>query len=196
MRITGGILKGRRIATIKQPDLRPTRALVREAFFSSLGQAYCQRRIFVDFFSGSGIMALEALSRGAAMVYCIEPDFKTARQLRLNFTSSITKTITADFKILPWQAEKAVDYFARQNINIDIAYLDPPYQRSKLMAEQLLADSLRAGIFKPGARIAYEHPDFNDSFKIPPSMRIDREKKYGITHLTMMSFNAQENELI
>ena len=64
MKITGGIYKGRVVQFRKHPSVRPTSSRVREALFSMLGQDL-NGRTFLDAFGGSGIMALEACSRGA-----------------------------------------------------------------------------------------------------------------------------------
>ena len=71
MRITGGTLKGR---MIKGPDgiIRPAMDKMRESFFAILGGL--EGKAFLDLFSGSGIIALEAASRGAERVVLCEKD--------------------------------------------------------------------------------------------------------------------------
>ncbi len=72
MRITAGAMRGRVITVPNVPGLRPTPSKVRQALFNILGSVDGFR--ILDLFAGSGIMALEALSRGAASATSIEQD--------------------------------------------------------------------------------------------------------------------------
>ena len=70
MRISGGIYKGRGVNLSKKLKTRPTSGLVREAFFSIVGNEI-KGNFFLDLFGGSGMMAFEAISREAeCAVYC------------------------------------------------------------------------------------------------------------------------------
>ena len=80
IRIVAGSLRGRRIPCIVNPELRPTPQMVREALFSILGNAIPDR-LFVDIFAGTGVVGLEALSRGAQATYFIERDVRLANAI-------------------------------------------------------------------------------------------------------------------
>ena len=73
VRIVAGTLRGRKLACRVNPDLRPTPQMVREAFFSILGNAI-PNRLFIDVFAGTGVFGIEALSRGAKATHFIERD--------------------------------------------------------------------------------------------------------------------------
>jgi 16S rRNA (guanine(966)-N(2))-methyltransferase RsmD len=73
VRIVAGSLRGRKLACRVNPDLRPTPQMVREAFFSIMGNAIPDR-LFVDVFAGTGAFGIEALSRGAKATYFVERD--------------------------------------------------------------------------------------------------------------------------
>jgi 16S rRNA (guanine(966)-N(2))-methyltransferase RsmD len=75
VRIVAGVFRGRKVACTVDPNLRPTPQMVREALFSILGDAVPGRPFF-DVFAGTGIIGLEALSRGASSVTFIERDFR------------------------------------------------------------------------------------------------------------------------
>src|SRR5262245_20315196 len=77
IRIVAGSLKGRKLSCTVSPKLRPTPQLVREALFSILGNAV-PGRPFWDVFAGTGVVGLEALSRGASSAWFIERDFRLA----------------------------------------------------------------------------------------------------------------------
>jgi 16S rRNA (guanine966-N2)-methyltransferase len=80
IRIVSGRLRGRKIACNVNPELRPTPQMVREAFFSILGNAVPDR-LFIDIFAGTGVVGLEALSRGASTAYFVERDVRLANSI-------------------------------------------------------------------------------------------------------------------
>jgi 16S rRNA (guanine966-N2)-methyltransferase len=80
IRIVAGSLRGRKLACNVHPDLRPTPQMVREAFFSILGNAIPDRPFF-DVFSGTGVVGLEALSRGASSAIFVERDLQQSRDI-------------------------------------------------------------------------------------------------------------------
>src|ERR1700761_2609197 len=80
LRIVAGSLRGRKIVCTVSPTLRPTPQMVREALFSILGNAVPDRPFF-DVFAGTGVVGLEALSRGASSVTFVERDFRLSAEL-------------------------------------------------------------------------------------------------------------------
>jgi 16S rRNA (guanine966-N2)-methyltransferase len=83
LRIVAGALRGRKVTCHVSPDLRPTPQMVREALFSILGNAVPDRP-FVDIFAGTGIIGMEALSRGARSALFVERDFPLAGEIQKN----------------------------------------------------------------------------------------------------------------
>jgi len=75
VRIVAGSLRGRRVYTVVHEGMRPTPQMVREALFSILGNAV-PGRLFYDIFAGTGVVGLEAVSRGATGTRAIEKDGK------------------------------------------------------------------------------------------------------------------------
>jgi 16S rRNA (guanine966-N2)-methyltransferase len=73
VRIVAGTLRGRKLSVVVYEGMRPTPQLVREAFFSILGNALPDR-VFFDVFAGTGVFGLEAVSRGASSARLIEKD--------------------------------------------------------------------------------------------------------------------------
>ncbi|HEY1376212.1 MAG TPA: RsmD family RNA methyltransferase [Gemmataceae bacterium] len=80
IRIVAGSLRGRKLTVVVHPGLRPTPQRVREAFFSILGNAI-PGRPFVDVFAGTGVVGLEALSRGAAATTFVERDHRLGNDI-------------------------------------------------------------------------------------------------------------------
>jgi 16S rRNA (guanine966-N2)-methyltransferase len=81
VRIIGGKLRGRWIPYNADPRTRPMKDRVRESVFNLLGEAVAGKHA-IDLFAGTGILGLEALSRGAARATLIERHFPTAELIR------------------------------------------------------------------------------------------------------------------
>jgi 16S rRNA (guanine966-N2)-methyltransferase len=75
VRIVAGTLRGRKLTAVVHEGMRPTPQMVREALFSILGNAV-PGRVFYDIFAGTGVVGLEAVSRGATSARLIEKDPK------------------------------------------------------------------------------------------------------------------------
>ncbi|VTU00400.1 methyltransferase : RNA methyltransferase, RsmD family OS=Singulisphaera acidiphila (strain ATCC BAA-1392 / DSM 18658 / VKM B-2454 / MOB10) GN=Sinac_5937 PE=4 SV=1: Cons_hypoth95 [Gemmataceae bacterium] len=73
IRIVAGTLRGRKLTVVVHEGMRPTPQMVREALFSILGNAVPDR-VFYDVFAGTGVVGLEAVSRGATGARFIEFD--------------------------------------------------------------------------------------------------------------------------
>src|SRR5437588_12928023 len=80
IRIVAGALRGRKLSVQVHPGLRPTPQMVREALFSILGNAVPDRP-FLDIFAGTGVIGLEAISRGATSTLFVERDFRLIADL-------------------------------------------------------------------------------------------------------------------
>ena len=80
VRIVSGSLRGRKLSWNVNPNLRPTPQMVREALFSILGNAVPGRPFF-DVFAGTGVVGLEAISRGASRATFVERDFRVAAEI-------------------------------------------------------------------------------------------------------------------
>ena len=118
MKITGGILRGRNVALRQHKSVRPTSSRVREALFSTLGQNF-EGRSFLDAFGGSGIMGLEAFSRGATTTI-FEQSPKTASVIK-----DTIRKFKIEIKVQIIDVEKGI----RRRFWDDI-FLDPPYSEN------------------------------------------------------------------
>ncbi|MCD6533534.1 MAG: 16S rRNA (guanine(966)-N(2))-methyltransferase RsmD [Deltaproteobacteria bacterium] len=179
MRITGGIFKGKKVTPFKNPAVRPSKAMLREALFSILGPGYCTGKVIGDFFSGSGVMALEALSRGAQVVYCIDSDIKSCDLIRSNFNLLNSSCRDTLFHL---SAEQALSHFSTAGIIFDLIYLDPPYVSPEL-GIVAIDKACVSGCLAPNAVVVLEH---QPKTALPQSreMSIWKQKKYGHSMLT------------
>lgn len=121
MIITAGIYKGRKIESPDEKITRPTLSKVRMGVFNTLYSIIgdFEGKSFLDVFGGSGIMGLEALSRGFSGVKVFEKNPKVAQILKKNYQ---TVGIKPDLTI--GDSTKLV---AKLDETYDVVYIDPPY---------------------------------------------------------------------
>ena len=83
MKITGGRSRGRLLTSLKGMDIRPTSSKVREAIFNLLGQDMSGIKV-LDVFAGTGILGIEALSRGAEEAIFIDKSNQSIKMINKN----------------------------------------------------------------------------------------------------------------
>ena len=148
MRIIAGQHKGRTLKTPKWEGLRPTSDKLRETLFNILQHQVDGARV-LDVFSGTGAMALEALSRGAAGATCVESDRRAAGLIAENVAlcrESERCVIIRDVAARALQQPVPGGPF-------DIIVLDPPYDYDDLEGVVTEAGSQRA----PSGVVVLEH---------------------------------------
>jgi 16S rRNA (guanine966-N2)-methyltransferase len=177
MRVVAGTAKGLHLDVPKGRDVRPTADRVREALFSSLGERVRGARV-LDLFGGTGALAIEALSRGAASAMIVELDRRTAEFIEAN----VARTGFADrAKLVRGDALKAISRLGSTGAKFDLAFLDPPYASD--LAERALAALVANGLLAEGGVAVMEH----ERRSAPPAIdgaRVVAQKTYGDTALT------------
>ena len=171
MYLTGGQYKGHKIDVPK--NTRPTLSKVRESIFNMLIGFNLNGNKFLDMFAGSGIMGLEAISRG----YCvkeIEINAKTAKIIKDNYAKIKTKPDIIISDALKYTGEK-----------FDIIYIDPPWQNDYKpiinKAQELINDN--------GVVIIEYDKQINLNIKQlikDTDFSIIKEKKYGRCLITIL----------
>ncbi|HOF85014.1 MAG TPA: 16S rRNA (guanine(966)-N(2))-methyltransferase RsmD [Treponemataceae bacterium] len=116
MRITGGTLTGRKIRC-PGGTIRPAMDRMRESLFAILGDL--AGKSFLDLFSGSGICALEASSRGADPVFLVEKDPIKVDVILSNVAMAPNRI---ECKFQPVEL-----FMKRAKTSFDIIYMDPPF---------------------------------------------------------------------
>ncbi len=171
MIITAGEFKGQKIIAPDEKITRPTLSKVRMAVFNTL-QALTdfEDKSFFDMFAGSGIMGLEALSRGFSRLTACEKNNKVAGILKSNYKKF---TAARDIKLFTGDSLKIAKTLEPP---YDVIYIDPPYF-SGVYEESLNAVKHLGGI------VILEHVvevDFT-------GWRILKQKKYSDKYITFLA---------
>lgn len=176
LKITSGFLKGRKIK-VPSTSIRPTGEKVRCAYFNTLfSMIEFENRSFMDFFSGSGAFAFEALSRGFLTSTVIEKDPVCIRQIK---NSSEELGVKEKITIFSEDAF-SVDFECFKEKKFNAIYIDPPYVLGDRM-DELLEKIINHNITNEVCVICVEGKSFADWNKIGWS---SKKKNFGDTFLT------------
>lgn len=169
LRIIGGTLRGRKWTFAQVPGLRPTPDRVRETLFNWLAPHVSGMRV-LDLFAGSGALAFEALSRGAASAVLVDQQREASANLR---------TTAARFG-LPARVEsgEALGFLESQAARAyDLVFLDPPFE-SGLLEPALMAIAQR-DLLAPGGYCYVEQPVRDALPALPAGWLVHRSGKAG-----------------
>ena len=133
MRILSGSARGRPLKGPKGPGIRPTADRVRETLFNVLGQ-YLEGGEVLDLFAGTGALALEALSRGAARAVLVDSGREALGLIREN---AAALGFAERCEVLPSDALRALEHLGREGRRFALVFADPPY------AQKVIADLLQ-----------------------------------------------------
>jgi 16S rRNA (guanine(966)-N(2))-methyltransferase RsmD len=183
VRISGGEHRGRVLAV--PAEARPTEGRVREALFSIWGGRVRGCR-FLDLFAGSGVVGLEAASRGAHRVVFVESDPRALRALGANLRRVAAERVEVRRGGLPAEAER----LAAAGERFDLIFADPPYRYPRYPA---LLTAI-APLLAPGGEAAVEHATRESMATAGGGLvRVD-ERRYGGSALSFYRRGGQAAE--
>jgi 16S rRNA (guanine966-N2)-methyltransferase len=182
MRIVGGRLKGRNLASPATRDIRPTADRLRESVFNILIHAYddpiADARV-LDLFAGTGALGIEAVSRGAKFALFVDNGAEARALLRNNVEAlglgGVTKVYRRDATDLG--PAHPVEPFA-------LVFLDPPYGRG--LAEKALASLRDGGWLAKDALLVVE--EVKAAFAVPDGFAEQERRAYDDTEFTFLRF--------
>lgn len=176
MKITSGIYKGSKVKAPDEKIVRPTLSQTREGVFSVLYSIMdFEGKSFLDMFAGSGIMGLEALSRGFERVVALEQNLKVARILKENYENIKLKpnlVIGDSLKKAP-----------KLNESFDVIYIDPPYASG--IYENCLEKIKQNSLLKEEGIVILEH--VNEIDWQSAGFELIKQKKYSNKIITLLS---------
>ena len=156
MRVIAGKYRSRLLRSLRGMDLRPTSDRLRETLFDVLtagNPGALEGTVWLDLFAGTGAVGIEALSRGAAMVYFLESSARAAQLIRANL---LALKVEGGFQILMQDAVRGVCSLDTAGSVFDFVFLDPPYRLEEQYRRtlQALASST---LLRTGSMVIAEH---------------------------------------
>ncbi|MBU1239669.1 16S rRNA (guanine(966)-N(2))-methyltransferase RsmD [Myxococcota bacterium] len=186
--ITGGKYVRRKIESPRGNTVRPTPSMVRGAVFDVaahlMGEPFAA---FLDCFAGSGIMGIEALSRGAESVVFVE-NFRSACQVIEKNLDSVMEAPQA--VLLKKDARKALPFLAKEGMEFDGIYMDPPY-REVAMRDEMIERIAALHLLRAGGVLMVEYQTrFASPPQVVPGLSLLSSRKWGET---MVNFYGNED---
>lgn len=181
MRIVGGRLGGRTLASPRSQAIRPTADRLRESLFNILVHAYGDpvtgARV-LDLYAGTGALGLEALSRGAAFALFVDDAAEARALLRENIAALGLGGVTRIFRRDATRLGPAhpVEPFS-------IAFLDPPYRKG--LAEKALVSARDGGWLTQGALVVVEEAA-DAAFMTPAGFEEAERRRYDDTEAVFL----------
>lgn len=175
MRIVAGEFGSRPIKSVKGDSTRPTADKVKGAVFSSLGNTFHSGR-FLDCYSGTGNMALEALSRGMDTAVMVDKNRQAILTIKENVHSL---GVEKRCKVIQKDIFSALSSLKEP---FDVVYIDPPY---KLQKNEALMEALDyANLLNPGCIVVVESTSQESWPDQVASLKKYKEKDYRNTKIT------------
>lgn len=151
MRIIAGSARGRILLGPRSRAIRPTADRVRESIFNVLGQ-WMDGQSVLDLYAGTGAMALEALSRGAARAVLVDQEREAVGLCRAN---AAALGFAQQVMILAMPMARAVERLSAQGERFDLVFADPPY--AARATGEVLAQVGQRGLLAPEGVLCLEH---------------------------------------
>jgi 16S rRNA (guanine966-N2)-methyltransferase len=193
MRIIAGEYGGRSIRTVEGPGYRPATAKVRQAVFSMLearGLCWEGARV-LDLFAGSGSLAMEALSRGAAEAWLMDKNPRAVAAIKASLAD--LRVVPARYRVFNADLLKALE--KRAPVPFDLVFVDPPYGLDLL--PPAMEKAVRGGWIADGGLVLAEveaRCDFTG--RIPAQLIPQADRLYGQTRILLWRNTIQDSPSI
>jgi len=180
VRVIGGELRGRKLASIRGREIRPTADRVREALFNILGSRTVDAHV-LDLFAGTGALGIEALSRGAKLAVFVEHAAPALQVIQKNILSC---RLASRAKVVRLDVRHNLSSLLSYRRIFDLIFIDPPYRRD--MIGTTLVQLAQSDLPSADGLIVVEH-DPAEIVDPPPAFDIIDQRRYGQTQLTFLT---------
>jgi 16S rRNA (guanine966-N2)-methyltransferase len=156
MRVIAGKYRSRPLSSLRGMEIRPTSDRLRETLFNVLSAgdpAVLEASVWLDLYAGTGAVGIEAISRGAGMVYFVESATGAVELIKKNLASL---GIMTGFEILKSDVMHALQNLQLRTASVDYVFLDPPYREEKEYAQILNVLSC-SNLLRLGSLVIAEH---------------------------------------
>jgi len=173
IRIIAGKAKGRSVKAKNRYATRPTLSRVKTSLFDMLGNRV-KGTSWLDLYSGTGNIGLEALSRGAKRVVFVESNLTQVKIIKQNILS--LNFSEEDTFVLKKDVLKAIEIFSQKE-EFDIVYLAPPFLKNLCLPTLFALD--KGKILKRDGIISVEHHKKEILPEVIDNLKLTKQKRYG-----------------
>ena len=187
MRIISGEAKGRTLFAPQGSDTRPTSDKIRGSMFNIIGGRVDGARV-LDLFGGTGALALEALSRGAASAVIADAARAAVQVIERNARAVVREDFDRRVRILRADYRTAIE---KAGGTFDMVFLDPPYRMTEAYGDAL-GRLLAAGRLEVGCLVVMERQR-SAAFEVPARFERYDVRLYGDTAVEFARLRAEES---
>lgn len=186
LRIIAGTNKGVVLKTFEAENIRPTIDRVKESVFNKL-QFEIKNSVVLDLFAGTGNLGLEALSRGAKMVYACDQNKTSIKIIKENYAKC-----KQPLNLFEGDFCNALKMYATKKMQFDLIFLDPPYASD--CGIKSLEFINKFNLLKSNGTIVFEHTNNIDLTQLNiKNLVVADERTYGTVYVTFLTRNLNEN---
>lgn len=186
MRVIAGEKRGKKLISITGDNIRPTTDKIKGAIFNSLQSEIRAARVFVDLYSGTGAMGIEALSRGVEMAYFFDVSAESIQIIKKNLALT---GYEARAKVFHLSAKKGLELLDQNKVTSDIIFMDPPYSQGEEIINMIEMISEKE-ILAENGKLVIESEKSVIMPIVKNKLTCYKSKKYGITTI---SYYSREN---
>lgn len=182
LRVNGGRLRGRKLHSVPGMHTRPTASRVRESVFNILAENVRGVRV-LDLFAGTGILGLEALSRGAEFALFVDHHSKPLSVIERNISSC---RLDAAARVLRWDLRRDFNWASNPGGAFQLVFMDPPYNRGFVNST---LNRLHTGLLlEKDAIVTVEHSPQEPIGEEPQPFVLKDQRKYGKTLVSFLFY--------
>jgi 16S rRNA (guanine966-N2)-methyltransferase len=180
LHVVAGEAKG--VPLVAPRGARPTAGRVREALFSALGHVVVGA-VVLDLYAGSGALAIEALSRGAARAVLVDRDRAAADACGRNLDAA---RLADRGRIQRSTVAAVLRADPLPEAPFDLVLVDPPYQATVDDVTEVLVTMRAPGWLAPGARVVVERAARTEPLPAPAGWEVEWQREYGDTLVVIL----------
>jgi 16S rRNA (guanine966-N2)-methyltransferase len=177
MQVTGGKIKGNRLKVPRNPQVRPTTSMARQAIFSILENSATDWNRVLDLYAGSGTLGIEALSREAEWADFVDQNRKCCDIIKTNLEKA---GLSHKAHVYCCSANKAISFLDNR---YDIVFIDPPY--SDPAANDLIGNLAVSRLLADNSVVVVCHGNRFPLDSSPDGLNLITERNYGDTFVSI-----------
>lgn len=178
LRVIAGTAKGHKLNTLKGDATRPTSDRVKGALFNILAP-YLDHAEVLELFAGTGSLGIEALSRGANSLVCVDKSTECGNVIRKNLEHT---RLSDRAEVLVTGAAEAVARLDAKGRKFDLVLMDPPYRKN--LVEETLKILAKNDIISHNGIVAAETCIQDHVPEEIGNLKLKRSQRYGETVLS------------
>ena len=179
MKIISGKYKGRVIKGFNVNGTRPTMDRVKESVFAMI-QDYIKDSIFLDLYSGSGNIGIEAISNGSKKAYLVDNNMVAIKTIKENINALKIDNID----VIKEDAVNQLNNFINTGIKFDIIFLDPPYHTNELDKSLTIINNNLCLLGKRAIIVC--ETEIKIDYQKYDNLMIYKTRKYGSKEVTIL----------